>query len=132
MIETNGPIRAFYETSRQQGVTFTLDDAGKLQVTLPDELKANVYYQDEVVKRAAWLKELAEMDGLMNRPLGPIDVDRLKGLAIKYGYELTWQKIDIETGEILSSEGAAAVDPDWHDPAVQDAIDRSYPSWLPA
>jgi hypothetical protein len=132
MIDLYGPIVTFYENCTKQGVAFRLDDAGKLDVTLPDHLKANMFFQQEIVKRAAWLKELVELHGLMHRPIGPIDADRLRALASKYGVDLEWARAELNGPDackwVWQSDEEGAADPDWQDPAVQESIDRSYPS----
>ena len=132
MIEVNGPLTTFYDNCKQQGVAFCIDDAGKLSVTLPHELNANTFFENEIVKRVAWLKELAEMDGLMDRPLGPIDVDRLRGLAAKYSYDLKWVRAELNGQDagvfVWPDDQEGDADPDWQDPTVQDSIDWSYPS----
>jgi hypothetical protein len=132
MIDVNGPITAFYDNCMQQGAAFRIDDAGKLQVTLPDELKANTFFQNEIVKRVSWLKELVELHGLMNRPLGPIDADRLRALAAKYGVELEWGRAELNGQDagifVWPDDQEGDADPDWQDPTVQESIDRSYPS----
>ena len=70
------------------------------------------------------------MDGLMNRPLGPIDADRLRGLAAKYGYELQWGRAELNGPDrrcMWPDDLEGDADPDWQDPAVQESIDRPIP-----
>lgn len=136
MIELNGPITKFHANFQQQGVAFRIDDAGKLDVTLPGHLKANMFFQQEIVKRAAWLKELVELHGLMNRPLGPIDADRLRALAVKYSIELEWGRAELNGQDagvfVWPDDQKGDADPDWQDPSVQESIDRSYPTRVAA
>ncbi len=92
-------IRHFYNHLKAAGIRFELDARGALVVKDLDN-RLSPLTKEEIVKRRGPLVKLAELDGLLGRPLLADESARCRQLAQECGVDLLWERIDLNTHEV--------------------------------